>query len=322
MRKWLPEELEEIPCDFCGSWEVVREFRRADDMRVVECAACGLAYLNPRPKPEFIRRFYEADYFTGAAAERGDGGLRCNINQDALQLEMGQKTKPRPIAVINEKFGGFKDKDVLEIGCATGDLLQQFKNAGARVKGLEMSDFAANIARRRGLNVATGTIEEFVQGNEQTFDVVIALEVIEHVLSPTRFISSVARVLKTGGLLVLSTPNYACTKRFGDGWIGFNASFEHIFFYSSDFLIKTMNKEEYCLSYIESSKFLGASWPINSNILKQYSERLKTIYLFIKEIGVMRTIAGMMTRVNGYYRHGLGHALFLVFENRKKNGQE
>lgn len=320
MKKWLSEELEEIPCDFCGTLDVAKEFIRKDGMRVVECAQCGLAYLNPRPKPEFIPRFYEADYFTGAAAERGEGGLKPNLDVSDSVSGQNQINILRPIAIINKKFGGLKGKRVLEIGCATGDLLMQIKKRGAIIKGLEISDFAADVARRRGLAVITGTIEAFAPENEGTFDIVLAFEVIEHVLSPTRFIASVSRVLKPGGLLVLSTPNYACTKRFGSEWLGFNTSFEHVFFYSSDVLIKTMIKKELHLSYSESSKFLGSSQSIN--MLKQYAERLKTILLFIKEIGVVSTIEGLATRTKGYYKHSLGHTLFLVFENRKTSGQE
>lgn len=320
MKKWLPEELEEIPCDFCGGRDVAGEFKRADGMRVVECATCGLAFLNPRPKPEFISRFYEADYFTGAAADRGEGGLRCSLDPSSALTADNQGAVPRPIAIVNEKFGGWEGKDVLEIGCATGDLLLKLQREGAMVKGLEISDFAAAVARKRGLDVTAGTIEAFAPENEAKFDVVLALEVIEHVLSPTRFIANVARVLKPGGLLVLSTPNYACTKRFGNEWFGFNASFEHVFFYSSNVLVKMMLKEEFYLSYIESSKFLGSRRSINT--LKQYVERLKTILLFIKEMGVIRTIEGLVTRTKGYYRHGLGHSLLLVFENRKTSGQE
>jgi SAM-dependent methyltransferase len=307
MKKWLPEELEEIPCDFCGTREVVKQFIRKDGMRVVECAQCGLAYLNPRPKPEFIPRFYQADYFTGAAAERGEGGLRCNLDPTPIE----QKPNSRVMEIVDEKFGGFCGKEVLEIGSATGDLLIQIKDAGARVRGLEISDFAANVARKRGLDVSTGTIEGFVQNNKENFDIVLALEVIEHVLSPKCFIEGVSKIIKPGGVLILSTPNYASAKRFGDEWLGFSMSFEHIYFYSVDLLMEMMSKEGLCLEYSESSKYLGASQ--GCGFLERQIERLRTIFFFIREIGLLQTFLALLSRCKGNYSYALGHKIIMGF---------
>ena len=311
MRKWLPEELEEIPCDFCGSREVAREFIRADGMRVVECAICGLAYLNPRPRAELIPEFYKKDYFTGASAERGEGGLKLNLDVSDSASDQNQKSIPRPIAIINEKFGGFKGKRVLEIGCATGDLLHRIQIEGASVKGLEISDFAADVARRRGLDVTTGTVEEFAPKNKEKFDIVLALEVIEHVLSPTSFFEHASRLLKPGGLLLISTPNYACVKRFRDSWIGFNMSFEHIYFYSFDALKKMMAKEGLVNSYMETSKYLGAGR--KGGIIERQTERVRTIAFFTGEIGLLRTLAALFMRHKGRYPYTLGHTLFGAF---------
>jgi 2-polyprenyl-3-methyl-5-hydroxy-6-metoxy-1,4-benzoquinol methylase len=313
MKKWLPEELEEIACDFCGSREISREFIRADGMRVVECAICGLAFLNPRPRPEFIPEFYKEDYFTGASAERGEGGL--NLNLDIASSEISEKKPtPRIIEIINKKFGGFKGKRVLEIGCATGDLLMQIKKEGADVKGLEISDFAANIARKRGLDVKTGTLEDYIKELHDYHDIVMAFEVIEHVLSPIMFLKNCAELIRPGGLLLLSTPNYKCSRRFGNEWLGFNTSFEHIYFFSLDVLTRMASKSGFVIKYVESSKSLGETRTLN--FLNRQIERLNTLSFFIKEIGIHRTIKAVLARTSGYYPYALGHNLLAVFMKR------
>lgn len=182
--KWLPEELEDVFCDYCKSHEYSDTFKRTDGMRVVECAVCGLAYLNPRPLPTLIPKLYGKDYFTGVTADRGDGGLKINLE---APLPHVNKLPPRPITLVNDNHGGFTGKSVLEIGCATGDLLLWAKNEGANIKGVEISDVAAEVARKRGLDVSTGTIEDFVRTNNEKYDIVFAFEVIEHVTSPTSF---------------------------------------------------------------------------------------------------------------------------------------
>lgn len=308
MKKWLPEELEEIPCDFCGSREVSREFMRVDGMRVIECAKCGLAYLNPRPKPEFIPKLYEADYFTGAAAERGEGGLACNLDPKTERQPTDEV--PRLIAIVNKRFGGFGGKDVLEIGCAIGDLLLRINNDGARAQGLEISDFAAEVARKRGLDVTTGTVEDFVKGNEEKFDIVLALEVIEHVLSPTRFFEHASRLLKPGGLLLISTPNYACVKRFDRAWLGLATSFEHIYFYSLPVLTKITARLNLQQTYVESSRSMGASQAATS--ARRQIERIKTILYLWKNLGFVNTVRALGTASKGYYPYAIGHTLFVV----------
>jgi 2-polyprenyl-3-methyl-5-hydroxy-6-metoxy-1,4-benzoquinol methylase len=310
MRKWLLEELEEIPCDCCSTREVAREFIRADGMRVVECAACGLAYLNPRPRPEFISIFYEKDYFTGASAERGEGGL--NLNLDLASSEMSEKRSlPWAIEILNKKINGFNGKRVLEIGCATGDLLKQIINEGADAKGLEISDFAANIARKRGLDVTTGTIEHYVSNNHDKFDVVIALEVIEHVLSPMRFIKSCTKIIKPGGFLVLSTPNYFCSRRFHNEWFGFKSSFEHIYFLNLKTIRAVAKKNNLYVDYWETSSFPGGD--ISSlSYFKRQIFKLHYLKFLLKEINIKKTARIFFNK--SYYKYGLGHTLCTVLK--------
>jgi SAM-dependent methyltransferase len=311
MRKWSPKELEEVSCDFCGSLDVLKEFTRTDGMHVVECARCGLAFLNPRPKREFIPRFYDADYFTGAAVDRGDGGLKCNLDTTALV----QETNTRPLEVVKQKFGGWEGKDVLEIGCATGDLLVHLQKAGARVRGLEISDFASDIARRRGLEVTTGILEDLVQNIEQQFDVVIGLEVIEHVLSPLRFFKNISHILKPGGTLVLSTPNYACTRMAGSDWLGFRMSFEHLYFFSIRVLQQMAFETGFSLQYIETSKQIGELPHENPTFITTQIVRAKILQYFVREIGVRGTIAAVIQKRRGRYLYPLGHAMLALFQN-------
>jgi len=311
MKRWLPEELEEIVCDFCGSSEISQEFIRADGMRVVECAICGLAFLNPRPHAALIPEFYKDDYFTGASANRGEGGLKLNLDVSTSEISEN-KSSPRVIEIISEKFEGLQNKDVLEIGCATGDLLIEIKKVGARTKGLEISDFAANIARKRGLDVTTGTIEDCAADYQNRFDIVMAFEVIEHVLSPVLFFKKCAEIVRPGGLLMLSTPNYACAKRFGEEWLGFRTSFEHIYFFSLNVISRMASKSEFNLRYIESSKSLGGTRSLNS-VTRQF-ERLKTLFFFMTEIGFLKTLKAIITRSEGHYPYGVGHSMITVFE--------
>ncbi len=311
---WNPDELEKVPCDSCGGREARQSFVRADGMLVVECAVCGLAYLSPRPLADFISRFYEADYFTGVRADEGVGGLRCNVSAGPTEVSEEAKSIPRVVEIINEKFGGFQKKSILEIGCATGDLLALLKSQGASVKGLEISEFAADVARQRGLDVSTGRIEEYVKSTSQRFDIVIGMEVIEHVTSPLRFLDHVSELLREGGLLVLSTPNYLCTKRYREEWFGFQTSFEHLYYFSLPVLSRLARDAGLSVAYSESSRFLGDCRNNSSNRLARRYQRLKKLLEIVNEIGLLGTMGEIGNMRRGFLASAIGHQLVVVFQ--------
>jgi len=307
MRKWDADELEHVTCDCCGASDAARQFTRADGLRVVECAQCGLAFLNPRPRSELIRLLYGEDYFTGASADRGEGGLRPG---GAVASPAGGR--PRVLDVICETFGGVRDKDVLEVGCASGHLLRVLAADGARAKGIELSEYAAALARRDGLDVTTGSIEDFARVRHGCADILVALEVIEHVSSPRSFLQQAFRLLRPGGVLLVSTPNYACSRRFGERWLGFNASFEHIYFFSADVLQRLAQSTGFSLRHLESTAFLGGPKPPTGFVEHQW-ERIRTVRYLIEEAGMRKGLEAILSRASDHLRCGVGHTLLMGF---------
>lgn len=99
-------------------------------------------------------------------------------------------------------------RDVLEIGCGrglTGELIQSA--LACRVTGVELNPVAAAEARSRLHEVLVGDIESLAL--EARFDAIVALELIEHLVDPLRFLRHMMQLLRPGGRLVLSTPNIA-----------------------------------------------------------------------------------------------------------------
>ena len=77
------------------------------------------------------------------------------------------------------------------------------------VAGVELLDVHAEIARRRGIDVTVGDIDDGLPFDDGTFDVVHANQVIEHIRRTDQFLCEVRRVLAPGGLVCLSTNNLA-----------------------------------------------------------------------------------------------------------------
>ncbi len=53
--RWGREELVAVACDLCGGCEVTPYYVRPDGLEVVLCAACGLAFVLPRPRDELVQ---------------------------------------------------------------------------------------------------------------------------------------------------------------------------------------------------------------------------------------------------------------------------
>jgi 2-polyprenyl-3-methyl-5-hydroxy-6-metoxy-1,4-benzoquinol methylase len=101
---------------------------------------------------------------------------------------------------------------VLDVGCGFGGALLAMSDAGARAIGLEYADDSLQVCRER--LALHGVTAALVRGNafalpfpDQAFDVVVSMEVLEHVPRRAAFIAELARVLRPGGMLYLSFPN-------------------------------------------------------------------------------------------------------------------
>jgi len=98
----------------------------------------------------------------------------------------------------------------LEIGCGEGSLGEQIKSArGGRVVGIEPDPAAAAIAATRLDHVHVGRIEEVLDHIEETFECIIAGDVLEHLVDPWTTLRELRRNLAPGGVLVASIPNIA-----------------------------------------------------------------------------------------------------------------
>ena len=107
---------------------------------------------------------------------------------------------------------GLSGLRILDIGCGAGVLCEPLARLGAEVVGIDPA--SSNIMMARGHAHETGlsidyrctTAEALAEAGEQ-FDVVLAMEVVEHVADAGVFLARCAQLVKTGGLMILSTIN-------------------------------------------------------------------------------------------------------------------
>lgn len=109
--------------------------------------------------------------------------------------------------------GGFSPlagRTALDVGCGAGLLTEPLARMGARATGLDAAP--ENIGAARAHAEAAGLDIDYIAGGIEalagrSFDLVVSMEVIEHVADVPAFIAGLAGALAEGGLMVLSTPN-------------------------------------------------------------------------------------------------------------------
>jgi len=110
--------------------------------------------------------------------------------------------------VFNEMLDmDLKGKKLLDAGCGTGWFSKAASERGAEVTSMDIGDkLLSKVAVKCNSKCVIGSIMD-IPFDDNTFDIIISSEVIEHVTNPTKAIRELYRVLKPQGTLVLTTPN-------------------------------------------------------------------------------------------------------------------
>jgi SAM-dependent methyltransferase len=173
------------PCPHCGSTDQRPQALHADH-HVVRCAACGLTYTGIAPTPEELQTYY--------------GGYPVHDQVSPITLKRYDEILERL-----ERFR--KTNRIIDVGCGAGIFLERAALKGWEVHGTEFGQHALNACRARGISIIEGTLDpaNYPPGH---FDVACSFEVIEHLPYPGPEMENMARLLRPGGALYVTTPNY------------------------------------------------------------------------------------------------------------------
>lgn len=111
------------------------------------------------------------------------------------------------LSLLERELRGRTDLDVLDAGCGGGATMESLRRYG-RVRGMEYSGEAVAYNRERGRDVVRGSIEA-LPFDDGSFDLALALDVIEHVPDDLRALEELFRVLRPGGSLLVTVPALA-----------------------------------------------------------------------------------------------------------------
>jgi SAM-dependent methyltransferase len=182
-------------CNFCNKDDHVVlapiEVTHASEASfLVRCKGCGLAYMNPGLPVEREKEFYAHDYYPLAEEKHWHENRQPYFEQAFQQIEASLK-------------GG----RLLDVGCGKGYFLEMAQKRGWKVYGIDPSREAVLFTRDSlGIEAFAGELRE-AQIEAESFDVVTAWNVLDHMYDPWGDVQEMHRVLKKGGLIGLRVLN-------------------------------------------------------------------------------------------------------------------
>jgi SAM-dependent methyltransferase len=272
--EWPPADLEHLGrCPACGGEPGTTRFAGLEDKAfrvapgrwtLLDCGACGAAYLDPRPTPASMGRAY-AQYYTHGEFVVDESHFfwcqrdwRSRLKTAYLNSSFGYRfpnalpfgaavVRRRPDVQLSIDYSirhlpapTGPDAALLDVGCGNGLFVAIARSLGFRAIGLDPDAKAVEAGRRNGLDIREGLLPD-ESLRERGLEHVTMSHVLEHLHSPREAVAQCHDMLKPGGRIWISQPNLAAIglQTFGENWRGLEAP-RHLSLYDFDSLSRLL----------------------------------------------------------------------------------
>ena len=204
-----------------------------------ECDKCNIGMLHPFPSEEELAKLYSCgNYRTGT-------GKRFGFAIESL-IYLGRLRKRGRIS----KY--VKTGTILDIGCGRGLFLDVMRRGGWHTIGTEFNEETASYAiKTYGLKVLSGDIIQHKLLPE-SLDAININQVLEHLKNPDKIIEESFRLLRKGGVLIISVPDLR-SPQFAIGkenWFLLDLPF-HLFHFTEEGLSELLRKNQFKVKHIK-----------------------------------------------------------------------
>ncbi len=184
-------------CLICDSTNL-RDLEKYADNYLTKCLDCSFVFCRKIPDKNELLEYYNDNY---------------------RRTSYFSPITVRRYQALLDRFEPYrKTNRILDVGCGYGFFLEIAREKGWEVYGLEISPEAVSECRKKGIE----TVETEIQNapfDPESFDIVVSIEVIEHINTPREFVSGIHKFLRPGGIAYLTTPNFNSLLRY---WLGKN----------------------------------------------------------------------------------------------------
>jgi len=194
---FISSQRNDLPCPACGNQDSEPVFEKSGFGYAV-CRSCQTLYQNPRPLLEDFSRFYRESPSSRFWAKK--------FFPEVAEVRREKLFKPKVTELArlcqNENF---KPMAVADVGAGFGLFLEEWRNLFPETLtiAIEPNPDLAEICRSKKLQVIENFVEE-TNPLHNKIDMVVAMELIEHVHDPHEFCLSLKHLLRDGGKLLLT----------------------------------------------------------------------------------------------------------------------
>lgn len=194
-------EFIKVDCPACAGNSAEHAFEKYGFF-FKHCNDCKSIFMTPRPSPALMTDYYSNsenyEYWAKYIFPASEASRREKIHKPWLER----------VADYCRRFG-IRKGTLVEIGPGFGTFSELATGSGlfSRVVAVEPTPEMATACRARGVDVIQKRVEDVLEEDVAGADVLVSFEVIEHLFDPSAFIKQCARLVRPGGLLVLSCPN-------------------------------------------------------------------------------------------------------------------
>lgn len=186
-------------CNLCNSYDnsIISKWTRFEKSNILKCNNCCLVFKEISETKKDIESFYKKEY-------RRSKTFPVQTAEEHYNDNITKKDVDDRINFIVKNID-LKDKNILEIGSASGGLMEKLQGADAKIEGVELNDEYRNFSKKFGFNVYAEPIEDLNIKN--AYDMIVSFHTLEHFVDPRSAIRSIYIALKTDGIFLGEVPN-------------------------------------------------------------------------------------------------------------------
>lgn len=238
------EKLNNCPiCDNNSFLEFMRIkdfFLSKEEFTIHECKQCGFRFVNPRPQPESLQKYYlSEDYVSHSNTKKG---LINKVYHFFRNFNLANKYN----IVSSNKIKG----NILDIGCATAAFLKYCKDKNWEVAGVEPNEDARKFAKNiNGIEVVSE--ENLKNFNSNSFDIITMWHVLEHVADLHSHLTEIKRLIKNDGTVFIAVPNHLSYDaiKYKNFWAAWDVP-RHLYHFTQDSMKNLIEKYDFYISKI------------------------------------------------------------------------
>ena len=223
-------------------FQLIQNYKSDDgEFTLYQCLNCAVQFWMPfkNPGPDWYEKYqvYDELFYSKPKIKRG-------YHKKILKTFKNQ---------------AIKEKSFLDLGCGTGEFISALEKKGLQVWGVDFSQAFVDIARENFnlKNIFVCSFIEFFQKSElPKFDYISFFEVTEHLDNPKDFIQNVRKILKPGGMIILSVP---CRERILVNLVKGEFPYHHLSRWNKESLVYFLKNNGFKIEkiyYVDSFRFI------------------------------------------------------------------